>query len=135
MPKLALSAANIGSLAKYIADGSPAATAAQVSPAIPAVAATAGAATLNALAGKVTSEAITTAAAATYTLTLTNALIAAGDIVLVSLANGTNTQGIPVVGRVTPANGSVVVTVTNLHASQALNGTIVVAFQVTKAGV
>ena len=65
-----------------------------------AVAATAGAATLAALQGKVTSEALTTAQNAIYTLTLTNTAIAAADIVLVSVANGTNTQGSPTVTRV-----------------------------------
>jgi hypothetical protein len=99
-----------------------------------AVAAVAGAATLAALQGKVTSEALTTAQNAIYTLTLTNTQIAAADIVLVSVANGTNTQGSPTVTRVSPAAGSVVILVANLHASaQALNGTIVVSFVVIKA--
>lgn len=98
------------------------------------VAAVAGAATLHKAAGKVTSEALTTAQNATYTLTLTNTRIEAGDMVLTSLANGTNTQGTPIVTRVTPAAGSVVILVKNMHdAAQALNGTIVVTFWVVKA--
>lgn len=96
--------------------------------------ATAGAATVNALSGKVTSETLTTAQNAIYTLTLTNNQIAAADIVLATVSNGTNTQGSPVVTRIQPAAGSVVILVANLHASaQALNGTIVVSFQVIKA--
>lgn len=96
--------------------------------------ATAGAATLAAYQGKVTSEALTTAQNGIYTLTITNSLIAATDIVLVSVANGTNTQGTIMVGRVTPGASSVVVTVINKHATaEALNGTIVVAFAVLKA--
>lgn len=96
--------------------------------------ATAGAATLNAHTGKVTSETLTTAQNAIYTLTLTNNQIAAADIVIATVANGTNTQGSPVVTRVQPGAGSVVILVANLHASaQALNGTIVVSFQVIKA--
>lgn len=95
--------------------------------------AAAGAATLNKMSGKVTSEALTTAQNASYTLTLTNSQIEAADIVLVSLANGTNTQGTPVPVRVTPAAGSVVIVVKNMHdAAQALNGTIVVSFVVIK---
>jgi hypothetical protein len=94
--------------------------------------ASAGAATLNAPAGVVTSEALTTAAAAAYTLTLTNNVVEADDLVFASVANGTNTQGIPTLGRVTPGAGSVVITVTNLHASQALNGTLKIAFFVVK---
>jgi hypothetical protein len=96
--------------------------------------ATAGAATLAKMAGKITSEALTTAQDATYTLTLTNSTIAATDMVFVSLANGTNTQGTPVVGRVTPGSGSVVITVVNKHATaEALNGTLVISFLVVKA--
>lgn len=102
--------------------------------AIGTAAATAGAATLNAQTGKVTSEALTTAQNGVYTLTITNNQVAAADIVLASVANGTNTQGSPVVTRVQPAAGSVVILVANLHASaQAFNGTIVVSFQVIKA--
>lgn len=95
--------------------------------------ASAGAATLNMPSGKITSEALTTAQDASYTLTLTNSQIAAADIVLVSVANGDNTQGTTVVTKVTPAAGSVVIIVTNKHASaQALNGTLVVSFLVVK---
>lgn len=97
-------------------------------------AATAGAATLDAYAGKVTSEALTTAQNAIYTLTITNSLVAAGDVVMATVANGTNTQGTIQIGRVTPGAGSIAITVINKHAtSQALNGTIVVSFAVIKA--
>lgn len=96
--------------------------------------ATAGAVTLNAQTGKVTTETLTTAQNANYTLTITNNQIAAADIVLVSFANGTNTQGTPVLLRVTPAAGSVAIVIRNAHDSaQALNGTLVVSFQVIKA--
>ena len=94
--------------------------------------ATAGAATLAKLSGKITSEALTTAAAAAYTLTLTNTEIAATDLVFASVGYGTSTTGTPVVTRVTPAAGSVVIVVHNVHASAALNGTIVVSFFVVK---
>jgi hypothetical protein len=93
--------------------------------------ATAGAATLNAKSGKVTSEGLTTAQNGVYTLTITNPSVKATDIVFASVANGTNTQGSPVVTRVQPGAGSLVVLVANLHVSaQALNGTIVVSFMV-----
>lgn len=95
--------------------------------------ATAGAATLAKDSGKITSEALTTAAGATYTLTLTNTAIAAADMVFASVALGTATTGMPVVTRVTPAAGSVVIIVQNIHASAALNGTIVISFMVAKA--
>lgn len=96
--------------------------------------ATAGAATLNKSSGIITSEALTTAQNALYTLTLTNSVIVATDIVFTTLANGTNTQGTPVVVRVTPGSGSVVIIVKNMHdAAQALNGTIKIGFVVLKA--
>jgi hypothetical protein len=99
-----------------------------------AVTGAAGAATLSALQGKVTSEALTTAQNAFYTLTLTNDQIAAGDIVLASVANGTNSAGTPMIGRVQPAAGSCVIEVINKHATaQAFNGTVVVSFTVLKA--
>jgi hypothetical protein len=98
------------------------------------VVAAAGAATLNKLSGKVTTEDLTTAQDASYTLTLTNTSVAAADIVLVSVASGTNTQGTTVVTKVTPAAGSVVIIVTNKHATaQALNGTLVISYVVIKA--
>lgn len=95
--------------------------------------ATTGAATLDKTSGKITSEALTTAQNAFYTLTLTNSEIAAADMVFASVANGTNTQGTPMVEKITPAAGSVVIRICNKHASaEALNGTIVVSFFVLK---
>lgn len=90
--------------------------------------ATAGAATLANKCGVVTSESLSTAAAGEYTLTVTNTAVAAADICVASAGLGTATEGTPGVGGVTPAAGSVVITVTNLHTSQALNGTIKVNF-------
>jgi hypothetical protein len=91
-----------------------------------------GAATLHKLAGKITSEALTTAAAASYTLTVTNNKVAAADQVFASVAYGTSTTGVPVVTRVTPGAGSFVVVVRNIDAAAAFNGTIVVTFFVLK---
>lgn len=96
-------------------------------------AATGGAATLAQLSGKITSESLTTAAGADYTLTLTNSLIAATDMVVASVDNGTNTTEGLAINRVTPGAGQVVIRVRNTNASAALNGTIVVSFVVAKA--
>jgi hypothetical protein len=95
-------------------------------------AASAGAATLNKSAGVITSEALTTAAGATYTLTLTDSNIAAADQVFASVAMGTATAGLPMVATVKPAAGSVVIVIRNSHASAALDGTIKVAFVALK---
>lgn len=94
--------------------------------------ATSGAATLNQPSGVITSEALTTAAAATYTLTLTNSKVAATDIVQVTLANGTNTAGAPVVTTSTVTDSTVTVIVKNVHVSAALNGTLVFYFNLIK---
>lgn len=50
--------------------------------------AVAGAVTLNKSSGVITSEALSTAAAATYTLTITNNLVAAADIPFASVSFG-----------------------------------------------
>jgi hypothetical protein len=94
--------------------------------------ATAGAATLAKTSGVITTEALTTAAGATYTLTLTNSKIAAADQVYVSVANGTNTAGMPVVCTVTPAANSVVIVLQNIHSADALNGTLKISFALLK---
>jgi len=87
-------------------------------------AAASGAVTVNDYHVQVTSESLTTAAGATYTLTLTNNKIKATSIVLVTVGNGSNSAGTPSLASVTPASGSVVIIVQNIHASAALNGTL-----------
>lgn len=94
--------------------------------------ATAGAATLNKSVGKITSEAITTAAGASYTLTLTNSKIAAADVVVASVNRGAGSQGTPVITRVVPAAGSCVIIVQNIHASEAFNAAIIISFATFK---
>lgn len=92
--------------------------------------AAAGAATLNKSLAFVTSAALTTAAGATYTLTLTNNKVAADSFVTGAVKLGTATAGMPAITTITPAAGSVVVVVQNIHASDALNGTIELALEV-----
>jgi len=96
--------------------------------------ATAGAVTVNTLRGQVTSESLTTAAGDTpYTLTLTNSQIGVSDMIFPTLANGTNTQGVPLLGPCKCAAGSATITVYNKHASQALNGTLIIGYRIEKA--
>lgn len=73
---------------------------------------------------------MTTAAGSTYTMTLTNAYISAGSVVLVTVGKGTATTGEPVVQFVTPAAGSAVILIRNVSAAAALNGTIKIGFSV-----
>jgi hypothetical protein len=90
-------------------------------------------ATLSKTQGKVTTAALTTAAAATHVMTLTNTKIAATDTVLVTVGKGTATTGTPKVADVTPGAGSVVITIQNIAAAAAINGTLVIGFLVMKA--
>lgn len=93
-----------------------------------------GAVTINSAMGKITTEALTTAQDAKYTITLTNSKIAAADMLLVTIGNGTNTQGTPVLQTATPAAGSATIIIANKHDSaEALNGTLQVSFAVVKA--
>lgn len=94
--------------------------------------ATSGAATLNQPSGIITTESLTTAAAAEYTLTLTNSKIAATDIVLVAVGNGSSTTGTPGIGSATVTDSQVVITVSNDHVSAAFNGTLKISFVVIK---
>lgn len=94
--------------------------------------AVAGAATLNQPVGRITSEALTTAAAADYTLTLTNSFVTAASKVFVQVGNGTNTTAPAYAHAVALAAGSVVIKVRNGHATAALNGTITVDFLVVQ---
>lgn len=91
---------------------------------------TVGAATVNTQTGLITTEALTTAAGATYTFTLTNSRINASSVVNVMVSKGTATTGTPTVAWITPAAGSVVFIIQNIHAAAALNGTIKLGFSV-----
>ena len=93
--------------------------------------AVAGAATLNKLSGVVTSEALSTAAAGTYVLTVIDSQIAATDLVFGSVSLGTSTTGLPDVTSIKPAAGSVVITVQNAG-TVAFNGTLKIAFAAIK---
>lgn len=90
---------------------------------------TAGAATINAQTGVITTEALTTAAAATYVMTLTNSTITANSIVNVTVGKGTATGAGLVPLTVTPTAGSCVMVLQN-PAGSAVNGTVKIGFTV-----
>src|SRR5271157_309345 len=94
--------------------------------------ASSGAATLNKMAGVITSESLTTAAGADYTLTLTNSDIAATDQVFASVALGSAATGTPAVATVAPGTTSVVIVIQNIHATAAFTGTLLISFLVVK---
>jgi hypothetical protein len=95
-----------------------------------AASATAGSAKLDSTRGTVTSEELSTAAGADYTLTLSNRYISSSSVVLASVANGSNrTEGIAV-HRVQPGAGAAVIHVRNTNASAPLNGSVKISFAV-----
>jgi hypothetical protein len=102
--------------------------------------ASAGAATLNAAgSGVITTESLTTSVGSDYTLTLTNNMIEAGDVVVAMVGNGTNTGGAARVQTVAPAAGSVVIGIINnptgtggANTVSPFNGTLAVRFVVVK---
>lgn len=92
---------------------------------------TSNASTLANKCGIITTESATTAAAGTFTETITNTVVAATDI---CMATATTTgTGTPVITRVTPAANSLVIIVGNVHASAAFNAVLLIAFVCFKA--
>lgn len=92
---------------------------------------TSNASTLANKCGIITTESATTAAAATFTETITDTVVAATDICLASVT--TTGTGTPVITKVTPAAGSLVVIVGNVHASAAFNAVLLITFVCFKA--
>jgi hypothetical protein len=91
---------------------------------------TAGAATINHQAGVVTTEALTTAAAAAYAFTLTDSRILTTSVVVLQLMGGSNTtRGLEL--RAIPGAGSAAISIYNNNvAGTALNGTLIFGFEV-----
>ena|SRR6185312_833000 len=96
--------------------------------------ASSGAVTLNARAGVITTDSITTTGQSSYALTVTNSAVTATDILSGSVANGTNTTGIPVL---TLAAGAGVITAKVFNAATTatnpFGGTLKVSFVAFKA--
>lgn len=90
-----------------------------------------GAVTANGERVFITTESLTTAAGAVFTETLTDSSVAASSVVLCSVGNGTNSAGTPALANITPASGSAVIKVQNIHASAALNGTLTIACRIS----
>jgi hypothetical protein len=101
--------------------------------AIGAVTAVSATVSLAALSGKVTTISLTTGPNLGYGLVINNSMIAAGDIVVASVALGTNTTGAIAIGHVHVTAGSVNINIRNVDAAASLNGTAIVSFQVFKA--
>ena len=92
--------------------------------------ASSGAATITAKAAVITTESLTTAQNAFYTLTVTaTGLVSSGVPILCTIGNGTNTAGTPMLVTCTRTDANTVtISIQNKHASAvALNGTLVVS--------
>jgi hypothetical protein len=80
--------------------------------------------------GKLTTAALTTAAGATHVITVTNSAVKAADLAFASVKYGSASTGSPVVTAVTPGASSLVIEIQNVHASAAVNGTLIVDYAV-----
>lgn len=89
----------------------------------------ANAVTASGMAGKITTSSLTTAGGANYAITWTNTFIAATNVVLLTIAGGTNTTE-NITLKVIPGAGSATLTIYNNTAATALNGTIIISYLV-----
>lgn len=85
--------------------------------------------TANGSAGVITTSSLTTAGGSSYAITWTNSAIAAGSVVLLSLMGGSNTTE-NITMKATAGSGSSTLTIYNNTAATALNGTILIGYQV-----
>jgi len=89
----------------------------------------ANAVTANGQAGVITTSALTTAGAGSYAITWTDSFIAATSVILIGKMGGTNTTKNFTV-EVVPGAGTATLTIYNLTAATALNGNIIIGYQV-----
>lgn len=82
--------------------------------------------TLNATAGRITTNTTSLAAAAEATFTVTNKYVTAKSVPVVAIASGAAATPLAFVSAV--AAGSFNITITNLHASTAETGALVINF-------
>jgi hypothetical protein len=81
--------------------------------------------TINAICGAITTNATSLAAGAEATFTVNNTSVAIGDVVVISARSGqTANTSVPIVSAV--ANGSFNITLTNLNASTADTGAMII---------
>lgn len=88
--------------------------------------------TLNTVSGAITTVSSTLAAGAEATFQVTNSQLASTDVVVVNIG-ATSSAGTPMAFVSAVADGSFDITISNLHASAALNNTLTINFAVVKA--
>lgn len=87
--------------------------------------------TCNGTRGSVTTGTLTTAAATNATYVINNSLVTAASIVIcdaLAYSGTLVTNGYPMVMVCTPGAGTITVNITNVHPSNALNGTLTIGF-------
>jgi hypothetical protein len=89
----------------------------------------ANAVTASGVAGVITTSSLTTAGAGTYVITWTNTFITATSVIGLTIQGGTNTTE-NINFKVIPGAGSATLTIYNLTAATALNGTIFIGYTV-----
>lgn len=89
-------------------------------------------ATVSKMAGVITTDAITTAAAAAHVMTITNVGVATGDLIFISQNGGSASTGTPIFSAVASTD-TITVTISNKHASAAFNAALIFSFLVVKA--
>lgn len=89
--------------------------------------------TLDKLCGTITTDATSLAAAAEATFVVTNAKVAAADVVVVCVKSGGTTPGSTIAVVTAVAAGSFSITVTNLHSATADTAALVINFVVIKS--
>lgn len=87
--------------------------------------------TLSKPLGVITTDAITTAAAGTHVMTVTNTLVTSTSIIHASI-NQNGSTGLPVITSIEPGSGSFVIRISNLHASAAFNAALKIPFSLAK---
>lgn len=88
--------------------------------------------TLNKLCGAITTDSTSLAAAAEASFVVTNSKVAVGDVVIVTPRSG-QTASTSVAFVTAVAAGSFTITLSNLHASTADTGAMIINFAVIKA--
>lgn len=91
------------------------------------------AATITKWAAVITTESLSTAHTAAATLVITKTGVAAGDLAMISMVGGTNTQGVPVFNAVCTTNTVTITLRNNAIATNAFNGTFIFNLIIYKA--
>lgn len=86
--------------------------------------------TASGAAGVITTSALTTAGGSTYSITWTNTLITSTSVINLTIQGGTNSATNNINFKVTPGSGSATLVIYNNTAATALNGTLLIGYNI-----